>query len=474
MNTILELLSILTVAGSVVVVCILLLRIVSIHAIPPKWRYRISKMALGFYLLPVVLGIQWVSRFFTFKFKATTPISNQLPLNVQHTLPGHSGFNPKPFMAEQTISTHIALLLLSLWGLGAVAFAAWQTVSYRRLLKILEQTRSSVSENSEAAKKLLFTKQALGVTSKVQLAYSSAVRSPVLVGLWKPTIYLPMENTVDMDMGMVIHHELIHLKRKDLWVKAFTLGASALHWFNPLVHILQKDIHTWSELSCDEEVVKGMSYAERKRYGETILNVMAGSRNLPVRFCASLSGDGKQLKRRLTIMLSVKKLKKKTVYLTITAVFLVAAISTTAAAWASSNTPKVVEDEKSQFKAQSNEVTLKPIDETKTNEVEVSRSTPASDNETNTGSQIKENTDIPKAPDASEKSAPDPLAVEELIMPVDEGYRKSHLIEIPPGTSITVRSMTPEKKTSMKELEEELQATMKLEESIDYDERSHK
>lgn len=60
-----------------------------------------------------------------------------------------------------------------------------------------------------------------------------------------------MENTVDMDMGMVIHHELIHLKRKDLWVKAFTLGASALHWFNPLVHILQKDIHTWSELSCD-------------------------------------------------------------------------------------------------------------------------------------------------------------------------------------------------------------------------------
>ena len=144
--------------------------------------------------------------------------------------------------------------------------------------------------------------------SNVRLAYSSIIRSPVLVGLWKTTIYLPTENTVNVDM--VIRHELIHLKRKDLWVKAFTLGASALHWFNPLVHILRKDIHIWSELSCDEEVVKEMSHAERKRYGETILSVMAGSRNLPVQFCASLSGDGKQLKRRLMMMLNVKKQKR--------------------------------------------------------------------------------------------------------------------------------------------------------------------
>lgn len=102
-----------------------------------------------------------------------------------------------------------------------------------------------------------------------------------------------------MDIGMVIHHELIHLKRKDLWVKAITLATSALHWFNPFIYMLKKDIHTWSELSCDEEVVKEMSHTERKRYGETTLNVMVGSRDLPIRFCASLSGDGKKLKRRL-------------------------------------------------------------------------------------------------------------------------------------------------------------------------------
>ncbi|XID90450.1 M56 family metallopeptidase [Paenibacillaceae bacterium WGS1546] len=333
MNTILELLFPLTVAGSIVVVCLLLLRLVPVHVFPTTWRYGMSKMAVGFYLLPVALGIQWISPLFAL---------NEWPSTIQHALPGqYSGFNLEPFITERTIPANIVLSFIRFWAIGAIAFAAWQTYCYRRFLKKLEHTRTSVPKNSEAAIQLSSIKETLGVKSNVQLAYSSAIRSPVLVGLWKPTIYLPMENAVNVDMGMVIRHEMIHLKRKDLWVKAFTLSASALHWFNPLVHILRKDIHIWSELSCDEEVVKEMSHAERKCYGETILNVMAGSRNLPVQFCASLSSDGKQLKRRLTIMLNVKKMKKRTLVMTIAALISVGAIGTTTAVWASSNTPKI-------------------------------------------------------------------------------------------------------------------------------------
>ena len=64
MNTILELLLTLTVAGSAVVACILVLRIVSIHALPTKWRYRISKMAIGFILSPLSLVFSGSQRFY--------------------------------------------------------------------------------------------------------------------------------------------------------------------------------------------------------------------------------------------------------------------------------------------------------------------------------------------------------------------------------------------------------------------------
>ncbi|MFC4303728.1 M56 family metallopeptidase [Cohnella boryungensis] len=328
MNTILEILFTLTAAGSVVAAFMLGLRRVSVELLPAKWRYGLGKMAVAFYLCPIALGIPLISRLLAAR-----------PATVQPA-------QPTPFSElspEQTISAHVAILLLCLWAVGAIGFVAWQLYCYQRFLKSLEHTRTPVPKSSDTSKQLFLIKNALGLKSNVELAYSSLIRSPVLVGLGKPAIYLPKENVANLDMTMVFHHELIHLKRKDLWVKAFTLAASALHWFNPLVHMLRKDIHTWSELACDEEVVKRMSYAERKRYGETILNVMAGSRHLPVQFCASLSGEGKQLKRRLTVMLNVKELNKKNLLLTLAALLLIAAIGTATAIWASHNTPKVVD-----------------------------------------------------------------------------------------------------------------------------------
>lgn len=338
MNSILVLLSTLTVAGSVVVAFILSLRLAPFQVIPAKWRFGIGKMALVLYLLPIFLVFNWIFSLFT----SSTTV-NELPLNVQQVLPG--AFNPTPAIQVQTISANVALALICLWVIGVIAFAAWQTYCYHRFLKTLKLTRTIVPKNSEVAMLLPVIKENLGLKREVRLAYSALIRSPFLIGLRKPTIYLPLKNSESVDIGMVFHHELIHLKRKDLWIKTLILVARALHWFNPLVHMLSKDIHTWSELSCDEEVVKGMSLADRKRYGETILNVVAGSRNLPIQFCSSLSGDGKQLKRRLTFMLNVKNVKKKTFVVAISTLFVVAAISTVTTAWASSNTPRVVASE---------------------------------------------------------------------------------------------------------------------------------
>nr|WP_236838618.1 M56 family metallopeptidase [Caldalkalibacillus salinus] len=326
----------LSVAGSTIVACMLLLRLISPSVLSTKWRYSIGKMAVGFYLLPVAFVLQWLWPLFIPKQTMIVPLP-ELSSSQQQTLPDITTVA----IPEQILSADIAIVFLSVWATGAFFFAIWQVYCYRRFNKTLQQTRSPVPENSEAAKQLTLMKKTLGIQSNVQLVYSSAVRSPVLVGLWKPTIYLPVKHTGDVDMGMVIRHELIHLKQKDLWIKAFTLGASVLHWFNPFVYILRKDIHTWCELSCDEEVVQEMSYTERKRYGATILNVMEDTKGIPDRLCASLSGDGKQLKRRLDLMLNVKKMKKRTVIMAVAVIIAFGTIGTSTAIWASENVPEV-------------------------------------------------------------------------------------------------------------------------------------
>lgn len=361
MNSLFALMSSLTVAGTVVVTFIWLTQHLSTAIWPTKWRYVINKMAVGLYLLPVVLIIQWISRMVPFR-TPNDPSMNESASSVQHAQPGALlRFKPEPLFPEWTISTNAAFFVIAIWAIGVVAFAAWQTYCYRRFLNKLANTSTAVPLNSEAVNQLYLMKQALGIKSKVRLAYSSSIQSPILVGLWKPVIYLPMESTANVDMSMIIRHELIHLKRNDLWVKVFMLGASALHWFNPFVHFLRKDIHTWSELSCDEEVVKGMSQAERIRYGQTILNVISESRNIPVQLGASLSGDGKQLKRRLSLMLNVKNLSKKTIFLSVSTVFAVALISTSAAVWASGNTPQVAEAKAASAENQTANSSAEPI-----------------------------------------------------------------------------------------------------------------
>lgn len=53
-----------------------------------------------------------------------------------------------------------------------------------------------------------------------------------------------------------------------------------------------------------------MSYAERKRYGETILNMLEDSLETPVFYSAFLFGNKIILKKRLMMLLEMKPMKK--------------------------------------------------------------------------------------------------------------------------------------------------------------------
>ncbi|MNW46295.1 Methicillin resistance mecR1 protein [compost metagenome] len=322
MGEFLEILVSLSTAGSTVVACILLLQLIPDRAVSAKWRYLIGKMALGFYLVPVVLFLQWFWSTLNYEHKATIFLSK---LSTVTAVP------------EFNLSEEVTLILISIWATGTFIFALWQVYGYRRFINKLQDTCLPVHENCIAYEQLATMKVSLGIKTTVRLEYSPFVQSPVLVGLWKPTIYLPSLNTTNIDM--VILHELIHLKQKDLWFKALGLAASSLHWFNPFVHILRKYIHTWSEFSCDEVIVSKMSYTERKRYAETVFNVAIESGNVPIRFCASLSGNGRQLKRRLSMMLNVKKFKKRSLISTMFTILLIGLISVSSAVWASKNVP---------------------------------------------------------------------------------------------------------------------------------------
>src|SRR5690625_890569 len=72
MRMIIQLLFTITIAGSSIVACLLVLRLILPNMITNNWYYRIGKMAIAFYLLPITLLFQWISSLLT--LNATTPI----------------------------------------------------------------------------------------------------------------------------------------------------------------------------------------------------------------------------------------------------------------------------------------------------------------------------------------------------------------------------------------------------------------
>ena len=129
------------------------------------------------------------------------------------------------------------------------------------------------------------------------------VKSPFILGLVRPRIYLP-SNMDAASMEPVISHEKAHLARHDHWWKPLGFLILAVHWFNPLCWaayvLLCRDI----ELACDEKVIRQMDMDGKKQYSFALLECSSG--RWPVTICPLALGEV-SVKERVNKVLNYKK-----------------------------------------------------------------------------------------------------------------------------------------------------------------------
>lgn len=100
---------------------------------------------------------------------------------------------------------------------------------------------------------------------------SDEVRSPFVLGLIRPRIYLPS----DLDGSTrrsVLLHEQAHLLRRDHWWKPLSFLILTVHWFNPLCWLAYVLFCRDIESACDEKVIALMDGDGRAAYSQALLN----------------------------------------------------------------------------------------------------------------------------------------------------------------------------------------------------------
>ena len=196
------------------------------------------------------------------------------------------------------------------WLMAAMGLLVRKITIYQSFVRYINAGSAPVSD-METLDRLSIAVERAGVKKPIELCVNSLISSPLLIGFFRPCIVLPSADISEKDFQYIILHELTHYKRGDMFYKWLVQITVCLHWFNPLVHLMSREIAWACEFSCDEAVLAQMGWGSARDYGKTLLDAMAGvGRYRENPGTLTLSENKKLLKERLEALMKFRERSK--------------------------------------------------------------------------------------------------------------------------------------------------------------------
>ena len=203
-----------------------------------------------------------------------------------------------------------------IWLMVALILLVQKITAYHSFIRYVNAGLHPVS-NVEQLDRLSAIAEQAGRKRPVELCVNPLVSSPLLIGFFRPCIVLPSADIPEKDFQYIVLHELTHYKRRDMFYKWLVQITVCLHWFNPLVYLMRREITKACEFSCDEAVLSKMGYDNAQDYGETLLDAMAAVGKYKESLAAVTLSENKQLlKERLGAIMNLKRKSKTTLFVT--------------------------------------------------------------------------------------------------------------------------------------------------------------
>ena len=213
----------------------------------------------------------------------TVNASTALPQQMQHA----SFFQLSPLS-----------LFTLLWVAGIFVFALYELLAYYQIYRLL--FRWGLPPQREQTTSLFQRLTAeLGIKHCPKILIHARVQTPMAVGFLRPAVLLPHENYPEQELRFILRHELTHIKQRDIWLRLLLLAANALHWFNPLVYRMRHTACADMEFVCDNLVLAGDTFEQRRAYSETILSSIKTKNNRRRSLTTQIYGGVHAMKKRI-------------------------------------------------------------------------------------------------------------------------------------------------------------------------------
>ena len=325
MNEFMKILLSLSVSGALLLLLILGLKPLYKNRFSKRWQYYIWIIVALRFLLPFTPNTTIVGSLFE-KFD-TAAITNEIPTipNVPvQVSPGNNEAEPIQTNRDMTAAAALEpfnkyVCLFFIWSALALVLFVRRITVYQGFIQYIKAGNTEVSD-IKILNLLSDCEEKLNIKTRVELSYNSLIASPIMIGFFRPRIVLPVHELEDKELSYIFVHELTHYKQRDMFYKWLIQIVVCVHWFNPFVYLLEKEVNKSCELSCDEKVIAVLDDKEKREYGDTLISFLK-SNNLYKSSLASvtLTEGAEQLKERLGAIMKFKKKSKGII--AITAIF---------------------------------------------------------------------------------------------------------------------------------------------------------
>lgn len=202
----------------------------------------------------------------------------------------------------EAVLAQAPLILTCVWLTGMVLWLGRSLYQQRQFLGLIAAD-SEPAEPATVAETQRIAKQ-LGIKRVPDVRASLLCSGPLVTGLTKPVILLPMWFEEDYEAAErrdALVHELMHLKRRDLWAFQAARIIAATQWFNPLAHVALKAFRTDQEAACDADVIARAKLSPAA-YGRTLVKAARLARPSDRRIAAASLTLAHPIKERLIMM----------------------------------------------------------------------------------------------------------------------------------------------------------------------------
>jgi len=340
----------LSLSGSLIALLLFLLKPLFKDRLSKTWQYYILLIVILRLLVPFGPEVSLVGIIFnqagSYAYTENVPAVNLPEINyAPQTLPMETPPKPEsnvntPDYLRSDVQMAIDLVWLG-WLVPALILMLRKIIGYHRSVRSVKAGSIKI-DNDHVLAVYREVCKAMKIKHSPALAQNESVAAPMLAGAVRPVIILPDICLNDKKLRYVLQHELTHYKRLDIVYKWLAQITVCLHWYNPLVYRICREINRNCELSCDEAVIRRLDENEKYAYGDMLLEIIKLNKISPLPVVSlTLNEDTKLIKERLGAIMKYKNKSTVTAIVSLILTIVLLCGATFTGAYAATN--KIIE-----------------------------------------------------------------------------------------------------------------------------------